>query len=133
MLKLTYIEDGLHLERMAAPLEVLIAQRVLLALRAGQKLYVEPSKAAFLLPADAFGLSYLELTLKRDRVQNITVAPVDDAFVEVSLQGSWLAEGVDAHEGMFLTAFSDRAEFFVHKLWQATQVHASSLAIGDGR
>ncbi|MBW4691634.1 MAG: hypothetical protein KME27_07675 [Lyngbya sp. HA4199-MV5] len=133
MLKLTYIEDGLHLERMTAPLEVLIAQRVLLALRAGQKLYVEPSRAAFLLPVDAFGLSHLELTLKRDRIQTIAVTPVDDDFVEVSMQGSWLAEGIDAHEGMFLTAFSDRAEFFVYKLWQRTQVRASSFAVGDGR
>lgn len=133
MLKLTYIEDGLHLERMTAPLEVLIAQRVLLALRAGQKLYIEPSKAAFLLPAKVPDLNLLELALKHDRTQSITLTPVDAAFVEVSLHGSWLAEGVDAHEGMFLTAFSDRAEFFVYKLWQATQAYASSLAVGDGR
>ncbi len=128
MLKLTYIEDGLHLERITAPLEVLIAQRVLLAVRAGQKLYVEPSKAAFLLPAAAPSLGHLELALKLDRSQCITVTPVDDAFVEVSLQGSWLAEDADAHEGMFLTAFSDRSEFFVYKLWQMTQVQVSSLA-----
>lgn len=133
MLKLTYIEDGLHLERMTAPLEVLIAQRVLLAVRAGQKLYVEPSKAAFLLPADAFGLSHLELALKHDRSQSITVTPVDATFVEVSLHGSWLAEDIDAHEGMFLAAFSDRAEFFVYKLWQRTQIRASSLVLDDAR
>jgi hypothetical protein len=130
MLKLTYIEDGLHLERITAPLEVLIAQRVLLALRAGQKLYVEPSKAAFLLPAKVPNLDHLELALKHDRSQSITVTPVDAAFVEVSLHGSWLAEDADAHEGMFLTAFSDRAEFFVHKLWQTTQVQMSSVANG---
>jgi hypothetical protein len=133
MLKLTYIEDGLHLERMTASLDVLIAQRVLLALRAGQRLYVEPGSAAFLLPADVPDLSHLELALKRDRSQSITVVPVDDAFVEVSLQGSWIAEDAQAHEGMFITAFSDRAEFFVYKLWQVTQCHLSSLAIGDGR
>lgn len=129
MLKLTYIEDGLHLERMTASLDVLIAQRVLLALRAGQKLYVEPSQAAFLLPADAPNLTHLELALKLDRSQSITVTAVDQAFVEISLQGSWLAEHHDAHEGMFLTAFSDRAEFFVYKLWQMTQLPVSSMAI----
>jgi len=133
MLKLTYIEDGLHLERMTASLDVLIAQRVLLAVRAGQKLYIEPSQAAFLLPADAPSLSHLELTLKVDRSQTITVTAVDHAFVEISLQGSWIAEHHDAHEGMFLTACSDRAEFFIYKLWQLTQLHASSMAIGDGR
>jgi hypothetical protein len=85
------------------------------------------------LPADVPDLSHLELALKHDRSQSITVVPVDDAFVEVSLQGSWIAEAADAHEGMFITAFSDRAEFFVYKLWQVTQCHLSSLAIGDGR
>ena len=133
MLKLTYIEDGLYLERMTASLDVLIAQRVLLAVRAGQKLYIEPSQAAFLLPADAPTLSHLELTLKLDRSQTITVTTVDHAFVEISLQGSWIAEHHDAHEGMFLTACSDRAEFFIHKLWQLTQLQTSSMAIGDGR
>ena len=127
MLKLTYIEDGLHLERTTASLDVLIAQRVLLAVRAGQKLYVEPGSAAFLLPASAPGLTHLELALNLDRSQRITVTPVDDAFVEVSLRGSWLAEDADAHEGMFITAFSDRAEFFVYKLWQMTQLPVSSL------
>ncbi|MBW4578505.1 MAG: hypothetical protein KME42_02905 [Tildeniella nuda ZEHNDER 1965/U140] len=127
MLKLTYIEDGLHLERMTASLDVLIAQRVLLALRAGQKLYVEPGNAAFLLPADAPGLTHLELALKLDRSQSITVTPVDTAFIEVSLQGSWIAEDAAAHEGMFITAFSDRAEFFVYKLWQMTQLQVSSF------
>ncbi len=133
MLKLTYIEDGLHLERMTASLDVLIAQRVLLALRAGQKLYVEPSQAAFLLPADVPSLTHLELALKLDRSQRITVTAVDHAFVEISLKGSWIAEHHDAHEGMFLTTCSDRAEFFIYKLWQLTQLQVSSTAIGDGR
>ena len=133
MLKLTYIEDGLNLERMTASLDVLIAQRVLLALRAGQTLYIEPSQAAFLLPATAPGLAHLEGALKLDRSQSITVSAVDDAFVEISLQGSWLAATQDAHEGMFLTLFSDRAELLVYKLWQTTQPQMSSLAIGDGR
>ncbi len=47
MLKLTYTDVGLHLERMATPLETLVAQRVVLALRAGQRLYIEPGKASF--------------------------------------------------------------------------------------
>lgn len=128
MLKLTYIEAGLHLERIAAPLEVLIAQRVLLALRAGQKLYVEPGNAAFLLPMDAPGLAQLEIALRLEQSQVISVAPVDDEFVEVSVRGSWLAESAEAHEGMFLTTFSDRAEFFVYKLWQETQSQISSIA-----
>jgi hypothetical protein len=128
MLKLTYTEAGLHMERIAAPLEVLIAQRVVLAVRSGQKLYVEPGKASFLLPADAPGLTQLEMALRSEANPTIAITPVDDEFVEVSVAGSWVAESAEAHEGMFITAFADRSEFFVYKLWCATQTHVSSLA-----
>ena len=128
MLKLTYTEVGLHLERVAVPLETLIAQRVVLALRAGQPMYIEPGKASFLLPADAPGLNQLQMTLGLDHNQVITILPVDEEFVEVSLHGSWIAASMEAHEGMFITALSDRAEFFVYKLWKMTQAQVSSLA-----
>lgn len=128
MLKLTYTEAGLHMERVAASLEMLVAQRVVLAMRAGQRLLVEPGKASFLLPADAPGLTHLKLALRSEQTQTIAVASVDDEFVEVSVEGSWMAESADAHEGMFITVLTDRTEFFVYKLWQATQMHISSLA-----
>jgi hypothetical protein len=127
MLKLTYTEAGLHMERVAAPLEVLVAQRVILAIRAGQTLHVEPGRASFLLSADAPGLAQLELALQMRPNSSICVQSVDSEYVEVSVQGSWLAATAAAHEGTFLTAFDDRAEFFVYKLWQATQ---SSVVIG---
>ncbi len=128
MLKLTYTEAGLCLERVTASLEAIVAQRVILALRTGQPLHIEPGKAAFLIPADAPGLAHLKATLHQETGQYITVMPVDDEFVEVSVCGSWLAQSVNAHEGMFLAALSDRAEFFVYKIWQATQTQVSSLA-----
>lgn len=127
MLKLTYTADGLYMERVAAPLDVLVAQRVVLALRAGQSLHVEPGRASFLLPSDAAGLGQLERMLQVEPTAQITVDPVDDEFVEVSVAGSWLAETVDAHEGSFITAFSDRTEFLIHTLWQVTQPEASYL------
>jgi hypothetical protein len=48
--------------------------------------------------------------------------------VEVGLSGSWVAENREAHEGMFLTVMSNRAEFLIHKLWQMSEVRISSLA-----
>ncbi len=126
MLTLTYTEAGLHMERVSISLEVSIAQRVLLAVRTGHKLYVEPGNAAFLFPADAPGLPPLEAAIERN--QPLILTPVDDTFVEISLQGSWLAESAATHEGIFLTALSDRAEFFVYKLWQITQLQVSSWA-----
>ena len=126
MLKLNYSESGLHMERVTISLEELVQKRAILALRAGQSLYVEPGRASFLLPADVPGLTQLELALRME--QNISLCPVDAEFVEVSLEGTWIAPCAHAHEGTFVTAVSDRAEFFVYKLWQATQSQVSSLA-----
>jgi hypothetical protein len=127
MLKLTYTEFGLHLERVTGSLEMLVADRVTLALRVGQTLHVEPSRAAFLLSIDVPGFAELEKMVRLERVSTLSIAPVDDAFVEVSVQGSWIASSVDAHSGMFVTALGDRVEFFVYKLWQATQLQVSPL------
>jgi hypothetical protein len=125
MLKLTYTETGLHMERVAAPLEVIVAQRVVLALRFGHTLHIERGKAAFLLPADTAELAQLEQALRTEPNLNLAVSPVDDQFVELSVEGSWIAETTEAHEGTFITALSDRIEFYVFKLWQTTQVPAS--------
>lgn len=120
MLKLIYTDAGLYMERVTIALEAIVAQRVMLALRSGQKLHIEPGQATFLLPTAAPGLVHLEMALRLEPFT--TIAPVDAEFVEVSVRGSWIAEGAEAHEGMFVTAFCDRAEFFVYKLWQETQV-----------
>jgi hypothetical protein len=127
MLKLNYTEAGLYLERIAAPLEVLVAQRVVLAMRAGRTLYVEPGKAAFLLPATVDGLKPLTAELDRFCNENIAIYAVDAEFVEVSLHGTWIAESTAAEEGTFITTLSDRAEFFVAKLWQISQFQMSSV------
>lgn len=125
MLKLNYTESDLHMERIAAPLEVMVAQRVLLALRAGQTLHIQPGHASFLIPADAPGLAQLEaLQLE----QQVSLTPVDEQFMEICVEGSWIAATAQAHEGTFIAALGDRVEFFVYKLWQATQPQASFLA-----
>jgi hypothetical protein len=121
MLKLTYTEHGLHLERAAAPLDVLIAQRVMLTIRAGQRLHIEPGQAAFLLAADAPGLAQLRRMLRMEQTQIITITPVDDEFVEVTVQGSWLAETIHADEGVFVTALTDMTEFLLLRLWETTE------------
>ncbi len=127
MLKLTYTEFGLHLERVAVSLETLVCQRVVLALRMGKTLHVEPSRAAFLLSIDLPGFAELEKIARSERVAPLSIAAVDEAFVEVSVQGSWIANTAEAHSGMFVTVLGDRTEFFVYKLWQATQLQASPL------
>ena len=128
MLKLNYTDVGLFMERTITNPELLIAQRVLLAMRLGQTLHVELGRASFLLPANLPELEELEAALQRECNPSATVFPVDDDFVEVNLSGSWVAESKEAHEGMFLTVMSDWLEHFIYKLWQMSEAHISSLA-----
>jgi hypothetical protein len=128
MLKLNYTELGLYMERTLTAPEMLIAQRVILAMRLGQALHVEPGCASFLLPVDIPELEQLEIALQQEYNTLVTITAVDDEFVEISLNGSWMADDQAAHEGMFLTVMSDRIEFFIYKLWQMSESHISSLA-----
>lgn len=127
MLKLTYTEVGLYMEQTKTLPETLISQRVVLAMRLGEPLYVEPGHASFLLPADLPELRDLETALQREGSPAVTVMPVDQEFVEVGISGSWVAAGREAHAGTFLTVMGDRAEFFIYKLWQMSAAHLSSL------
>lgn len=128
MLKLNYTEVGLYMERSISVPEMLIAHRVVLAMRLGQSLHIEPGRASFLLPADIPELGQLEMLLRQECRPTVTVSPVDDQSVDVSLRGSWVAESRDAHEGTFLTVMSDRTEFFIYQLWQMSEARLSSLA-----
>ncbi|MBW4488281.1 MAG: hypothetical protein KME12_10880 [Trichocoleus desertorum ATA4-8-CV12] len=127
MLKLTYTDLGLHLERLAQSPEELVARRAILALRMNQNLHFEPSRAAFLLPADLPELPILEATIRREKGDAIALFPVCEDSVEVSLRGMWIAPEVDAHEGIFIAVMSDRLEFLLHKLWQVSQTQVSFL------
>ncbi|HIK14756.1 MAG TPA: hypothetical protein IGS53_05615 [Leptolyngbyaceae cyanobacterium M33_DOE_097] len=130
MLKLTYTDVGLHLERVPTPLEATVALRVILAMRTGSSLYAEPGRASFLLPADLPELNHLKAALSLEPSQTIEIDRVDQDYVEISLSGYWLANNVDAHEGMFVTVLSTRAEYFVAQLWEATQMRVSSTLSG---
>lgn len=127
MLKLTYTEMNLRLERLADSLEEVVTQRVVLAIRTGQPFHIEPSCAAFLLPVGLPGLTSLKAAIEQEQVDSVAVLPADTVSVEVNLRGTWLASTSQAHEGIFLSALSDRTEFLVHRLWQMTQAKASFL------
>jgi hypothetical protein len=128
MLKLNYTDVGLYMERTMTNPELLIAQRVLLAMRLGRSLHVEPGRASFLLPVDIPELEGLEMALQREYGSAVSLIAVDEEFVEVGISGSWIAEDKDAHEGMFLTVMSDRTEFLICKLWRMSEARISSLA-----
>jgi hypothetical protein len=127
MLKLTYTETGFRLERLNLSLETWVAQRVTMTVCAGQKLFIEPSQASFLLPAKDSRLLRLEQLLSTEYKTFISLALVDDDCVEVNLKGSWIAESSETHEGLFITTFSDAVELCVYRLWHSTQATASFL------
>jgi hypothetical protein len=128
MLKLTYTESSFDLERLTFSLEEWVAQRVILALRVGQSLCIEPSTASFLLPVDLPGVEVLKAEVKRDDREIIALSTCDTQYMEVTLQGSWLSDSSKDAVGVFFTTMSDRAEFFLHKLWQEAQACASVMS-----
>lgn len=121
MLKLTYTETGFHLECLTQSLEDWAQARVILALRVGQSLCVEPSTASFLLPVNLPGIEVLKESIRRCDKEIIAVCVCDAEYLEVTLRGSWMSCGCDDATGVFVTALSDRIEFFLQKLWQEAQ------------
>lgn len=125
MLKLTYTEDSFYLELLAQSLETWLSTRAILAIRSGISLWVDPSTASFLLPTDLPQLEELEEAITRDEVEGITLCISDAETVEVSLEGIWVAEAVEAEEGIFITAMSSTTELFLYELW--AQVYACAI------
>ncbi|NES95035.1 MAG: hypothetical protein F6K32_07330 [Desertifilum sp. SIO1I2] len=126
MLKLTYTETGFYLERLAQPLEEWVTTRILVALRAGTRFTVEPSTAAFLLPADLPHLAQLQVEARRED-EAIAFSVCDADYIEVCLKGTWLTCNPQGEEGIFVVAMSDRTEFFLSKLWQDSLSYASAI------
>ncbi|MBD2182735.1 hypothetical protein H6S82_07055 [Planktothrix sp. FACHB-1355] len=128
MLKLTYTENGFQLERLAQFLEDWVTARVILSLRAGWHICVEPSTASFLLPADLPGVDRLEIEAQREDSEIISVCACDAEYVEIGLRGNWVSAGTEKDEGVFVVTLSDRTEFFLFKLWQESQIAASCVS-----
>lgn len=121
MLKLNYNDYGLFLEQVAASMDAIATQRVMLAVYAGETLHIEPGRAAFLLPANTAGVVQLERVLQTHTTGAITLSAVDDDCVEVSLKGTWIASSAQAEAGTFITTLTPESEALVYRLWQATQ------------
>ena len=128
MLKLSYTESGLHLERLSASLEHFVQQRALLALRLAQPFHIEPSTASFLLVLDEPSWEELEDVLVEEGDRRTVAVPTDEDLIEVTVEGTWLADTEEAEDGTFVAALSDEAERFIYRLWAVTEAQVSSLA-----
>ncbi|WP_373527180.1 alr0857 family protein [Nostoc sp.] len=127
MLKLTYTESSFYLECLTQSLEEWVAQRVILSLRVGQSFCIEPITASFLLPVDLLEVELLKVEVKRGDREIIALSACDAEYIEVTLRGSWLSNSSEDAVGVFVTTMSDRAEFFLQKLWQEAQESSASV------
>ena len=114
MLKLNYNDYGLFLEQVSASMDAIATQRVMLAVYAGETLHIEPGRAAFLLPANTSGVIQLKCVLQTHNTSAIALSPVDDAFVEVSLKGTWIASSAQAESGTFIATLTPESEALVY-------------------
>jgi hypothetical protein len=135
MLKFTYTETGMNIERVNQSLEDLVSLRVVLAMRIGQRLTVEPGVATFLLSAALPAWKLLEAVVQCLPDGTIAIDQCDLDTIEVSLRGTWIAQDCTSEEGIFLVELSDaipgtvaeRAEFVLFKLWQESAACQSSV------
>jgi hypothetical protein len=127
MLKLTYIESDLYLEPLNTTLESFVAQRVVLALRLGRRILTEPGSASFLLPLDLPDMAVLATAVRLHDGDAIALCQVDEDYAEVSLRGTWLADDLDAHEGVLICAIAPTLESMVYRLWQMSRDRVSFL------
>lgn len=102
--------------------------RVIFALRVGDRLSLEPTTASFLLPVDLPGLNLLLAEVRRLGTDEIELCTCDAEYVEVCLQGTWLATEVENVEGVFVAVLSHSTESLLFKLWQEAQVSATVMS-----
>lgn len=123
MLKITYLEDEIYLEFLEKSVEVWKADRILVNLRAAVSIYVESSIASIVLPIN----SRINSLIKLAENQPIELVPCDEEYVEIGLMGTWLAQGEDSEEGVFVCELSHEIEYCLYRLWQESQIGTSVI------
>ena len=127
MLKLTYTETTFNLEYLSQSLEEWVQRRVILALRVGQSLCVEPSSASFLLPVDLPNVKQLQIEVEKYDKEIIKLYPCDRECMEVSIHGSWISYSCENISGVFVTTIDKNIELFVRDLWVEAQTCISVI------
>lgn len=117
MLKLTYSDADLLVERLDLTVEAVVTQRSVVALRVGQPLVVQPAYGAFVLPADLPGVAALEVAGQG----LIEIAPCDIDWLEITLRGIWLANNSASIEGILVAELGTDLEQRLVTLWNRSR------------
>lgn len=128
MLKLQYSESGLFIEQVSGNLQDWLSLRVILTIRAGQELHIQPGQASFLLANDVSTLAELTVVEGLTQQPTIAVSSVDPEMVEVSIDGIWIAEHPEAEEGILIAVVPEPTEALLFRLWQENQTSLSFFA-----
>jgi hypothetical protein len=116
MLKLIYTETDLHIEKLSSSVEEWVSQRVLLALRVGNKISVEPTGASFGLSTSLAGWPELEHLIGREASEAVSLSVCE--LIEIGLEGYWLCQNPLSEEGIFVTHLPSIVENTLLAMWE---------------
>ena len=125
MLKITYSDSDVVVEQLAIAVDVMVAQRSIVALRAGQSLVMQPSYGSFTVPTGLPGID--QLTCHSQGCSQVEVALCDADWVEITLRGTWLADHPASDVGILVAELGNALEQQVADLWQ----HSLECSLAD--
>ena len=115
MLKLTYTDSNFQIECLNESLTDWLNLRILLYLRAGKQISIEPHTASFLIAADLPEWTELQALIAENR-ENIEFDICDGEYMEVSLRGIWISSEKSTCEGIFVCDLTPTAEIMFVQL-----------------
>ncbi|MFH7244394.1 MAG: alr0857 family protein [Spirulina sp.] len=99
MLKITYSDVEPFVEGVTQPVEAVVAQRSLVALRSGQPLWMQASHGSLPFPAQNAGVESLVKTARR---LGLAITVCDADWLEITLPGTWIADSPTSDHGILL-------------------------------
>ena len=125
MLKLTYTSTGVTLERSVESFESAIRQRVLLGLRIGEPVGLEPTSISLLVSQSLPALKGLMGFISQSPTNALELIQKGAAQVEMQMKGYWLAQPENPGEGIFFMNTDSALEGHLVKIWQSSHQDAS--------
>lgn len=125
MLKLTYTSTGVTLERSVESFEAAIRQRVLLGLRIGEPVGLEPTSISLLVSRSLPALKELMGVIAQTPTHALELIQKEAAQVEMRLKGYWLSQQENPGEGIFFVNVEPIIEGYLVNIWQSSHQDAS--------
>jgi hypothetical protein len=125
MLKFTYTSTGVTLERSVESFETSIRQRVLLGMRIGEPVGLEPTSISLLVSHSLPDLKRLMAVVVQTPTNALELIQKGAAQVEMRLKGYWLTQSENPGEGIFFMNVEPVVEGHLVNIWQSSHQDAS--------